>query len=113
MTIAAVPCPPKKPETTPDVVATYCLPSTSYVTTPPPMVPPVLKRYSVSPLLASSTRKLLSRSPVNSTPPEVAVTAATSGVGHCFFHRTLPLPLSTAVSHPRACSLGSGTTLPP
>jgi len=41
---ADVPEPPKKPDTTPEVVATYCLPPTSYVTTPPPMLPPVLNR---------------------------------------------------------------------
>src|SRR4030095_683388 len=113
ITIADVPEPPKKPETTPDVVATYCLPSSSYVTTPPPTVPPVLNLYNVFPLLASSTRNLLSRSPVKSTPPDVAVTAATSGVGQCVFSRTLPVVLSIAVSQPLDWSLGSGTTLPP
>src|SRR5690348_9664023 len=96
--MADVPWPPKKPDTTPEVVATYCLPPSSYVTTPPPTVPPVLNLYSVLPLLASSTRKLLSRSPVKSTPPDVAVIAATSGVGHCFFQRTLPVVLSIAAA---------------
>src|SRR5215469_16739776 len=112
MMSADVPVPPKKPETTPEVVATYCLPSTSYVTTPPTL-PPVLNLYNVLPLLASSTRKLLSRSPVKSTPPEVTVTAATSGVGHCFFQRSLPVVLSIACSQPLDFSLGSGVTLPP
>src|SRR4030095_16718694 len=97
---ADVPRPPKKPETTPEVVATYCLPPISYVTTPPPIEPPVLNLYSVLPLLALRTRKLLSRSPVKSTPPDVAVTAATSGVGHCFFQRTVAVVLSIACSPP-------------
>ena len=35
------------------------------------------------------------------------------GVGHCFFHRTFPVALSTAVNQPRAWSFGSGTTAPP
>jgi hypothetical protein len=42
-TTADVPPPPKKPDTTPEVVATYCLPSIAYVITPPPTEPPVLK----------------------------------------------------------------------
>src|SRR5207253_536322 len=50
--------------------------------TPPPMVPPVLKWYSVFPLLASIARKSLFRSPVNRTPPEVTVMPPTSGAGH-------------------------------
>jgi len=46
-------------------------------------------------------------------PPEVAVTPATSGVGHCFFQRIVPVAASIACSQPRAWSRGSGVTAPP
>jgi hypothetical protein len=50
----------------------------------------------------SMTRKSLLRSPVNSTSPDVAVTPATSGVGHWLRQRTLPVAASIACSQPLA-----------
>src|ERR1035441_5562531 len=41
----------------PDITATYCFPPSSYVTTPPPIPPPVLNRYSTFPSRASKVRK--------------------------------------------------------
>lgn len=69
---------PNHTETWPDVVAMYCVPSTVEVTTPRPMGPPVLNRYSTSPMRAPIARKSPSSSPAMSTPPPVVVTAATS-----------------------------------
>jgi hypothetical protein len=51
--IADVPLPPMNPETTPEVVATYCLPAIIVADDAAADRTAVLKRYSVLPLLAS------------------------------------------------------------
>jgi thiol-disulfide isomerase/thioredoxin len=70
------------------------------VTMPPPIGPPVLKRYASFPLAASSTRKSPVSSPVITTPPADVVAAATIGRGERYFHFTSPVEASIAVNHP-------------
>src|SRR4029453_2224627 len=72
---------------------------------PPPIGPPVLKRYASFPLAASSTRKSPVSSPVITTPPADVVAAATIGRGERSFHfnsprRRAPHP-QAAPRHPR------------
>src|SRR5580693_5601929 len=74
---------------------------------PPAIGAPGLKLYKLLPLLASSTRKLPSRSPVNRTPPAVGVTAAYIGVGRLTRHAILPVAGSIALTHPDHLSIGS------
>src|SRR5262249_6115565 len=97
----------------PDATATYCLPPTAYVTTPPPIGPPVLKRYNTVPFFASNTVKSPVSSPVITTSPAVVVTAATIGRGERYFHFTAPVAASIAVSQPCAFSGGSRSVRPP
>src|SRR4029077_21208158 len=75
----ALPCRGIEPPLLPLAAATSCLPPVSYVTIPPAIGPPVLKRDSSLPLRASSTSRLPSKSPVSSTLPPVEVTAAYIG----------------------------------
>src|SRR2546427_11489469 len=97
----------------PEATATYCLPPTAYVTMPPPIGPPVLKRYSTAPFFASKTVKSPVSSPVITTLPAVVVTAATIGRGERYFHFTTPLAASIAVSQPCDLSGGSRSVRPP
>src|SRR5215813_9966734 len=64
-------------------------------------------RHTTLPVSASSASTSPFRSPVNTKPPAVGVTAATSGVGDLYFHLTRPLSASTAVSQPPHFSTGS------
>src|SRR5262245_33876221 len=74
---------------------------------PPASGPPVLKRYTVLPLRASSTRKSPSRLPVSSTPPAVAVSAAYIGEGVFTRHAIFPDFGSMALIQPLHLSVGS------
>src|SRR5947208_12813179 len=80
---------------------------------PPPIGPPVLNRYNTSPLRASNTTKSPVSSPVSTRLPAVVITAATIGRGERYFHFTVPVDASTAVSHPCARAGGSRSFLPP
>src|SRR5579862_6957920 len=75
--------------------------------TPPPIGADVASRHSTAPVSASSASTSPLRSPVKTKPPAVGVTAATSGVGDLYFHFTLPLSASIAVSQPPHFSTGS------
>src|SRR5215472_16319494 len=59
------------------------------------------------PVSASNARTSPFRSPVNTSPPAVAVTPASIGVGDLYFQRTRPVSASTAVSQPAHFSWGS------
>src|SRR5262249_61503365 len=74
---------------------------------PPPMVVSVEPRHRTLPVSASRPSTSPFRSPVKTRPPAVGVTAATSGVGDLYFHRTLPVSASTAVIQPPHISFGS------
>src|SRR5690348_14555138 len=74
---------------------------------PPPTGWPVLWLHSFLPERASRATRLLSISPVNTSPPAVAVTAAPTGVGDSYFQAILPVSASIAVTHPRHFSTGS------
>src|SRR5690242_13224348 len=69
----------QNPDALPDATATYCLPLMAYVTTPPFIAPPVLKRCSTFPVLAFSARKSPVNSPVKTRSAEVVVTEASIG----------------------------------
>src|SRR5215471_14006149 len=67
----------------------------------------VESRHTTPPVSASSPSTSPFRSPVKTRPPAVGVTAATSGVGDLYFHRTRPVSASTAVNQPPHISFGS------
>src|SRR5207237_8775425 len=61
----------------PAATATYCLPPTAYVTMPPPIGPPVVKRYSTVPFFASKIGKSPGSSRAMTTLPSGGVPGAT------------------------------------
>src|SRR5439155_11138009 len=100
-------------EPPPDAPGTYCSPFTAYVPTPPRIPEPVYNRYSSRPVSASSARKSPVSSPVKTSPPAVAVTPATVGLGERYRQRTVPRAASSAVSHPLAWPAESEVYVPP